>query len=131
MNINYKIFSIFYCVFRKLPYICINKTGTTPQNKKLGIMKALNHYTISAAEKNRVLKMQTLKQMSNQTFNVSNLRTKISATRFKKQYGISLESAPLSKIENGCIWKLVHFFGTSKKFAEKLEYVPMYQMANA
>jgi hypothetical protein len=91
-------------------------------------MKRLNHFTISQAESNRILKIQELKKMQSQTFNVSDLRTKISAKRFKKQYGISLNRAPLAKIENGIIYKLIHFHKTSKKFAEQIEYVPMYQI---
>jgi hypothetical protein len=91
-------------------------------------MKTLNHFTISAAESNRILKMQELKKMQNQTFDVSSLRTKVSAKRFKKHNGISLEKAPMAKIEGGCIWKLTHFHKTSKKFAESIEYVPVYQL---
>jgi hypothetical protein len=91
-------------------------------------MKALNHFTISAAQSNRILKMQEIKRMLNVKFDTSTLRTKVSAQRFKKTNGVSLEQAPMAKIENGCLWKLVHFFGTSKRFAEKIEYVPMYQL---
>jgi hypothetical protein len=91
-------------------------------------MKALNHFTISASESNRILKLQELKRMLNVKFDTTTLRTKVSAKRFKKANGLSLDEAPMAKIENGCIWKLVHFIGTSKKSVEKIKYVPMYQL---
>lgn len=94
-------------------------------------MKTLNHFTISAGEKNRILKIQELKRSINQTFDVTSLRTKVAAKRFKKATGISLENAPMAKIENGCIWRLTHFFRNSNKFAEVIEYTPMYQLPNA